>query len=977
MLKAIELLESAYDLAYLNDQKRIAVLESRGVPTIASFQAPQGPHERLFILLTNGSMGLSLDDFGKGSRSKGLSELIPGIIPALLKLREGEVSERTIMQVLRKNGINTDRLQESKPNLVGAISQILRPEARTLDRRKFIQLAAGGLTVTALGGLAAYHLRSRSPKELFEEGDRQIELGLKADEVSDQLTARSHYDIAVEKLNEALRLDPSHSRWWLRLGDAHYFRGDDESFVIKANLGAIAADPNDALAHSNLYKAFLRQGTLAEKETHHIYEDLASKYKSNAPVFFYFGKLHFELGMLELKEDEAFQLFSEAEGLFRKSIQFQDSNPEAWRSLGDAIFSQPIETPERAQELLRVNLKAMRLDPGNPENWKHLGLAYQFSEQHSIAVNTLVHAAQLSPNDFMIWKALEHSYKELGDSQKEKATDAGRRAKELEEQFGAEPPARQEARGLKITLVSKLSLEQRLAEYQSSFQLPMIVGTRWRRLVTPDEAAFFNQDFVSVAQGERRTDLNGESYIIPVRVYEKMETWADLSPDYERSGYFIVKRKDQELMLEDFIPLPSLVVGMGKSEKYRTSQMVYGPKDMVSMIGSDVAEKLPVQFRRLTGKEISKTGFNLQIPDSLDFQKISESKPGLIKLDWHSHFESSAYFDRPSPEDHRSAEGVSALYWVGRLSPETPGRLIVYDKTEGNAKTDTRPEGRAFTLQELAEAERVVEQIFIDAGLTEPQAGFVRWQVQNDVNAEAFFQVLRDKMIRLAAERGVAELGLTQDQFDQATFFLNGPVLQEIKNRHRSLAIFLDMPGDEIILSQVLSGSALKDTIGLALVHNRMDESHLKVPGLRLQFVANAPQRELPAHDNGKKVPAFTREVVKSKIAYPIKQRGESLQGQETLNIFGLNFDLVVGLLLSDMDEVTSAEEIKDPANSQKIREALIKKLFLQKADEIPEDVLDQINKNISFDRDGILIDRVLFKVMIEYMAKRAAQVAA
>ena len=213
-------------------------------------------------------------------------------------------------------------------------------------------------------------------------------------------------------------------------------------------------------------------------------------------------------------------------------------------------------------------------------------------------------------------------------------------------------------------------------------------------------------------------------------------------------------------------------------------------------------------------------------------------------------------------------------------------------------------------------------------------------------------------------------------QLNQAALFLNGPVLQEIKEKHPSLAIYLNMPGNEIVLSQVLSESDLKASIDLLLVSNQMDESKLRVDGMRLQFVAKAPERELSV-DNGKKVPALTNEAVKSKIAYAVRQTGESKPGEEALDIFGLNFDLVVGLLLSDMDEVASAEDIKNPANSEKIREALIKKLFLQKASDVPEDVLAQINKNISFDKDGILIDRALYKIMVDYLAKRAASRAA
>lgn len=291
-----------------------------------------------------------------------------------------------------------------------------------------------------------------------------------------------------------------------------------------------------------------------------------------------------------------------------------------------------------------------------------------------------------------------------------------------------------------------------------------------------------------------------------------------------------------------------------------------------------------------------------------------------------------------------------------RLSAEN-GRLIL---------TGIRAETRDVNDAETA---AIAESVITGKPLTLEQAGFTKSQVLS-VNADAFFSALGESAKKAAGEKRTENLGVTQAQIDAAI----DAIIRILKERFarggkKTLAVAIDLENERVNLERVLSNPELQGLLSLVLVTKRTGE--LNVAGVNRQTINGLPKTAVFSADNGDAIPALTDRDSASAVSFGVGAVNKR-PGQEALDVVGLLLEIASGLLVSDMEEVQTAADVKNPQKHDLLKAELIRQLFgseLQKQGDL--------KGAIRFTEQGISFDYSALKIMIQYLAEQAVSKAA
>ncbi|MDP3789572.1 MAG: hypothetical protein Q8R48_04135, partial [Candidatus Omnitrophota bacterium] len=178
---------------------------------------------------------------------------------------------------------------------------------------------------------------------------------------------------------------------------------------------------------------------------------------------------------------------------------------------------------------------------------------------------------------------------------------------------------------------------------------PIERGSGWLRIAaTPHEAYAFHKGWVSDVSGEYAARLGDETYIFPIRIWEKMVAWSKKSKDLERSGIFSIRQTSPHIYeAMDFIPLGSLA--------YDPSIRNEEVSDVYATQGTDF-----LFDNLLEASTIEALGIDLE----LQWRLISEESSGNIIISAHSHHRNAYYRDSPSKPDQKDVgkEGIAFVY---------------------------------------------------------------------------------------------------------------------------------------------------------------------------------------------------------------------------------------------------------------------------------------------------------------------------
>ncbi len=165
-------------------------------------------------------------------------------------------------------------------------------------------------------------------KKLFDEGVK--------------LKKEGKYDLAIEKFNEALKLNGKQPNILEHLADTYFLKGDYNS-SIKYYKKALEIAPDSSELHTNLGNVYFKMGD--EKNARSEFETAISKDPSKADIGYY------NLGVLFLNKGDT----ESAASYFEKSIMVNKKYAKAYYQLGMCEINRG--NYKRAKELLETYLK--------------------------------------------------------------------------------------------------------------------------------------------------------------------------------------------------------------------------------------------------------------------------------------------------------------------------------------------------------------------------------------------------------------------------------------------------------------------------------------------------------------------------------------------------------------------------------------------------------------------------------------------
>ncbi len=106
--------------------------------------------------------------------------------------------------------------------------------------------------------------------------------------------------------------------------------------------------------------------------------------------------------------------FDEAEREMEVAVKQEPSNPVYVRALAERLFEHRSEG-NRLARAIDAYKRVIALDPGQSEDWQHLGVGYDASGDRVHAVSCLEHAIDLQPGNGAAYRELGRLYAEMGD----------------------------------------------------------------------------------------------------------------------------------------------------------------------------------------------------------------------------------------------------------------------------------------------------------------------------------------------------------------------------------------------------------------------------------------------------------------------------------------------------------------------------------------------------------------------------------
>lgn len=114
-------------------------------------------------------------------------------------------------------------------------------------------------------------------------------------------------------------------------------------------------------------------------------------------------------------EDKVVSLIQEGIADFKRAIELDPENYNAWVSLGYAYYTiSPIQ-PEMAQKSVDAYNEAIEIDPESPDAFIQLGILYYSREQYETALTYFKKATELAPYNSGAWYRLGQTYQQQGN----------------------------------------------------------------------------------------------------------------------------------------------------------------------------------------------------------------------------------------------------------------------------------------------------------------------------------------------------------------------------------------------------------------------------------------------------------------------------------------------------------------------------------------------------------------------------------
>lgn len=114
-------------------------------------------------------------------------------------------------------------------------------------------------------------------------------------------------------------------------------------------------------------------------------------------------------------EDKVIALIQEGIADFKRAIELDPKNYNAWVSLGYAYYTLSPIQPEMAQKSVDAYNEAIEIDPESPDAFIQLGILYYSREQYETALTYFKKATELAQFNSGAWYRLGQTYQQQGN----------------------------------------------------------------------------------------------------------------------------------------------------------------------------------------------------------------------------------------------------------------------------------------------------------------------------------------------------------------------------------------------------------------------------------------------------------------------------------------------------------------------------------------------------------------------------------
>ncbi len=115
-------------------------------------------------------------------------------------------------------------------------------------------------------------------------------------------------------------------------------------------------------------------------------------------------------------EDKVVALIQEGIADFKRAIELDPENYNAWVSLGYAYYTLSPIRPEMAQQSVDAYNEAIEISPESPDAFIQLGILYYSREQYDTALTYFTKATELAPYNSNAWYRLGQTYQQQGNT---------------------------------------------------------------------------------------------------------------------------------------------------------------------------------------------------------------------------------------------------------------------------------------------------------------------------------------------------------------------------------------------------------------------------------------------------------------------------------------------------------------------------------------------------------------------------------
>ncbi len=250
-------------------------------------------------------------------------------------------------------------------------------------------------------------------------------------------------EMAIDKFEVALEIDPEYARAWAGLGEAYWRKfnmtGDVQWTTPALDHARKALELNDRLSDVYVTLAMIYNGMGRHKDVLDLLENLEQREKPGYEVQIELANAYSGMGRADQAEKEyqkAIELketywdgynqmgffyyengrYDEAADMFKKVTEWTPDNYSAYYRLGAAYFN--IEENRKAEEAFK---KSLELRP-NHRAASNLGTLYFHQGRFQESIQMFEQAIEMSDVDYHIWGNLGLAYHGTGENEEEVRT---------------------------------------------------------------------------------------------------------------------------------------------------------------------------------------------------------------------------------------------------------------------------------------------------------------------------------------------------------------------------------------------------------------------------------------------------------------------------------------------------------------------------------------------------------------------------